>query len=227
MIKSATTSILRFVQLVSEWINPRNWFKANPVSPTAGLELGKPLNWDAYILTQPFGCDNGQYNHGGIDYAYNTTESNNDWIPPTDVEVLCMYTGRVDRIVTIRDGSEEEQDGPEEEQDGSEDEQSDNDFAAFGNYVRVRSNHNNETFFMWYCHLSAINDQIRVGRPILKGAVIGNVGDTGNADGVHLHVVLEAPDFGFTGNQWYVQNVTDFDSLVDHEDCLLEVWSCD
>lgn len=220
MLRSTMSYFSRFVQVVFKWIGRRNWFRSNPISPTVGLELGKPLNWNPYIITQPFGCDNGNLDHGGIDYAYNTTHSENEWVPPTDVEVLCMYRGRVDRIVTIGDCSDDAQ------SDDEDDAQSD-EFPHFGCYVRVRSIHNNQTFFMWYCHLSGINDPLIVGQPILKGHIIGNVGASGHAHGVHLHVVLEAPGFGFTGNRWYVQNVLDFDSLVDHDGWLLETWSCD
>lgn len=53
---------------------------------------------------------------------------------------------------------------------------------GYGNFVRIRHDHIFETL---YAHLSRV--LTREGKRVRRGAVIGKVGQTGNATGPHLH----------------------------------------
>lgn len=55
--------------------------------------------------------------------------------------------------------------------------------GAYGNQVRLQLPNRDQ---VWYNHLSSI--QVIRGQPVLKGAALGRVGDTGNAFGYHLHL---------------------------------------
>ncbi len=59
------------------------------------------------------------------------------------------------------------------------------DFSGYGNLVIINSGSNWSTF---YAHMSKI--QTREGQTVRRGQVIGKVGATGNARGVHLHFEL-------------------------------------
>ena len=58
---------------------------------------------------------------------------------------------------------------------------------SYGRFVVVRHRFRLRRRWSWYCHLSEVTDQIKVGALIPTGALIGITGDTGNANGVHLH----------------------------------------
>lgn len=58
---------------------------------------------------------------------------------------------------------------------------------AYGNFVVIRHRFRLRRRWSWYCHLSDVTDQIKPGVLVPTGALIGYSGDTGNADGVHLH----------------------------------------
>lgn len=60
-----------------------------------------------------------------------------------------------------------------------------NDFSGYGKLVIINSGSRWASF---YAHLHKIH--IRQGQTIERGAVIGEVGSTGNARGVHLHFEL-------------------------------------
>jgi murein DD-endopeptidase MepM/ murein hydrolase activator NlpD len=55
--------------------------------------------------------------------------------------------------------------------------------GRYGNQVRLQLPNGDQ---VWYNHLSSIVVTPR--QPVLKGETLGRVGDTGNADGYHLHL---------------------------------------
>jgi murein DD-endopeptidase MepM/ murein hydrolase activator NlpD len=57
-------------------------------------------------------------------------------------------------------------------------------FGAYGNYVRVR---HNSTFHTAYAHMSRIGKDMKAGKRVRQGDVIGYVGSTGRSTGPHLH----------------------------------------
>ena len=56
---------------------------------------------------------------------------------------------------------------------------------GFGNYIRIRHNIGGKTIHTSYNHLSAIN--VSIGDQVDMNTKIGEVGDTGNSKGYHLH----------------------------------------
>lgn len=55
--------------------------------------------------------------------------------------------------------------------------------GAYGNQVRIQLENGDQ---VWYSHLSAFD--VSTGQQVAKGAVLGRVGETGNAYGAHLHL---------------------------------------
>lgn len=70
--------------------------------------------------------------------------------------------------------------------------------STMGNWVGVYMPDHHVTITFW--HMSG--RQVRVGDRVLKGAVLGKVGSTGNSTGPHLHVQAN-PGRGF----WYSGHV--------------------
>ncbi len=61
------------------------------------------------------------------------------------------------------------------------------DADGYGKFVVVRCRTlRHGTRYAWYCHLDSHNN-LRVGRYLRSGAIIGVMGSTGNAFGRHLH----------------------------------------
>lgn len=57
-------------------------------------------------------------------------------------------------------------------------------FGAYGKYVRVR---HNSTYKTAYAHLSKFGRNIKAGKKVRQGQIIGYVGSTGRSTGPHLH----------------------------------------
>ena len=57
-------------------------------------------------------------------------------------------------------------------------------YGAYGKYVRIR---HNDTYKTAYAHLSRYGKNIRSGRRVKQGQIIGYVGTTGRSTGAHLH----------------------------------------
>jgi murein DD-endopeptidase MepM/ murein hydrolase activator NlpD len=56
--------------------------------------------------------------------------------------------------------------------------------GSFGRYIRIK---HNATYDTAYAHMKSIAPQIRVGKYVKQGEVIGFVGSTGRSTGAHLH----------------------------------------
>jgi murein DD-endopeptidase MepM/ murein hydrolase activator NlpD len=59
-----------------------------------------------------------------------------------------------------------------------------NRFGAYGNYIRIRHNGELKTA---YAHLHRFGKNIRAGKQVTQGTIIGYVGTTGRSTGPHLH----------------------------------------
>ena len=57
-------------------------------------------------------------------------------------------------------------------------------FGAYGKYVRIR---HNSTYKTAYAHLSKFGRNIKAGKKVKQGQIIGYVGSTGRSTGPHLH----------------------------------------
>ena len=57
-------------------------------------------------------------------------------------------------------------------------------FGAYGKYVRIR---HNSTYKTAYAHLSKFGRNIKTGKKVRQGQIIGYVGSTGRSTGPHLH----------------------------------------
>ena len=56
--------------------------------------------------------------------------------------------------------------------------------GSYGRYIRIR---HTGTYKTAYAHLSGINKNVRVGKRVLQGKIIGFVGSSGRSTGPHLH----------------------------------------
>jgi murein DD-endopeptidase MepM/ murein hydrolase activator NlpD len=57
-------------------------------------------------------------------------------------------------------------------------------WSSFGNYIRIR---HNESYKTAYAHLKGFASDVKEGRRVKQGQVIGYVGTTGRSTGPHLH----------------------------------------
>lgn len=97
-----------------------------------------------------------------------------DIMAPSGRPVVAAAPGRVEKIFFSRGGG--------------------------GNSVYIRSN--DGRWIYYYAHLSAYAPGLREGQRLLRGAPVGFVGATGNADpaGPHLHFVINRME---RGEKWY------------------------
>lgn len=91
--------------------------------------------------------------------------------PDNKVNVLCAYDGIVDISLDKTTG--------------------------YGKHIRVKHIRNGSPFYTRYAHLDA--RFVNVGQSVMKGTALGEIGATGNADGEHVHLNLEVPEYGLSG----------------------------
>lgn len=82
--------------------------------------------------------------------------------------------------------------------------------GGYGNHVVVESWRNNSQFYVWYSHLDA--RFLQVGQSVKKGVAVGEIGDTGNVTGEHVHITLQVPGFGLSG--YVVSDVVNPEPLI-------------
>lgn len=61
---------------------------------------------------------------------------------------------------------------------------------SYGNYIVIKEN--NAERYHWFCHLSKFN--VKKNDKVTRVSVIGEMGKTGNANGVHLHYEIRKAD---------------------------------
>lgn len=71
------------------------------------------------------------------------------------------------------------------------------DSNGYGNLVTVESSHNGILYRIWYAHLDVVFAS--AGLVLRAGDAIGEVGNTGNTDGEHVHITMQVPGYGLSG----------------------------
>ena len=120
----------------------------------------------------------GEHSHTG--YLYNSW----DFMTPFGTDVLAAADGVVVDVRSfISDGYNS---------DGTPDAYQrtvDSSFGSgnTGNIITLRHEVDGETFYTSYFHLQQWSTTVAPGMSVSEGQIIGNVGATGNRDGIHLH----------------------------------------
>lgn len=126
-----------------------------------------------YAMTSRF---NDPRNYSAFGGSVNDRHEGADYVPlssETDNlrdNVLAVYPGRV--VVAKQSG-------------------------GYGKHVYIESSYFSTKFLLVYAHLDSLN--VQVGDLLSAGDVIGEVGDTGNSYGEHLHLTLKVPYLGAKG----------------------------
>lgn len=83
---------------------------------------------------------------------------------------------------------------------------------SFGNYIMISHNEKN-TLYTLYAHLDSM--KVKVGDKVKQGTVIGMMGKTGDATGIHLHFEVHKGGYSYAnGKPVYIQNPMNFISLT-------------
>ena len=118
--------------------------------------------------------------HQGSDMSATVTDNGNVYDEENPPDIYCMCDGVIDKI----------EDGPEEDVEET----------GGGRYVRVKCN---DTFngnpgwgniYMAYRHLDIINPALIEDNPVVKGDLIGMMGQTGHTTTTHLHYSVRRYD---------------------------------
>lgn len=95
-----------------------------------------------------------------------------------------------------------------------------NDNGGAGNYIQLQipssnwaNGTTNQTLYIRYLHLKKGGVLVKIGQSVNKGDLIGYAGNTGNSDGVHLHVDLSTSTDGHTKIIIDRNNCSKFDEL--------------
>lgn len=83
---------------------------------------------------------------------------------------------------------------------------------SFGNYIMISHNDKN-TLYTLYAHLDKMS--VKVGDAVKQGTVIGMMGKTGDATGIHLHFEVHKGGYSYAnGKPVYIQNPMNYISLT-------------
>lgn len=94
-------------------------------------------------------------------------------------EVLCVLAGTVDRVAESPSG--------------------------YGKYVRIASYASGQNVSIWYAHLD--KQFVKAGQMVAAGEPVGEIGNTGNSTGEHLHLTMQLHGRGLAG--YVVADVVD------------------
>ena len=83
--------------------------------------------------------------------------------------------------------------------------------SGYGKMIRIKHGFGYET---WYAHLSAFN--VRVGQKVVRGEVIGEVGNTGKSTGPHLHYEVHVKGKVVNPMNYYFMDLSaeDYDRMI-------------
>ena len=70
--------------------------------------------------------------------------------------------------------------------------------GSYGNHVVIQHNINGFTFYTLYAHMTAGSLRVSTGEEVQQGQVLGIIGQTGNAFGIHCHFEVRYPQNAFT-----------------------------
>lgn len=125
----------------------------------------------------------GGFRFTAPDYPYDGTNHTGEDLGPlgNDIRILAMYDATV---IDVRTGC-----NPHEQCPSGATNPKLQDWG--GNQVVLEFKHKKwpkKKVFLNYCHMSVVT--VKVGDTVSKGQVIGAMGETGNAYGPHLHLIL-------------------------------------
>lgn len=69
--------------------------------------------------------------------------------------------------------------------------------GSYGNHVVIQHNINGFTFYTLYAHMTAGSLRVTTGEEVQQGQVLGIIGQTGNAFGIHCHFEVRYPQNAF------------------------------
>lgn len=78
--------------------------------------------------------------------------------------------------------------------------------TGYGHWIRLRHDVGGLTVRTWYAHMAAASP-LATGTNVSRGSVLGNVGSSGNSDGLHVHLTLVVVGQGLMG--YAVDDVVD------------------
>lgn len=152
-----------------------------------GLEFGFVFN-QPYTMTSKFG-DPRDYSHlpGGIkdDKHEGADYDVYDAAANSKAPVLALYQGIVDKAGHS---------------------------PGYGKYVVVASHYKGVSFQIYYAHLDEI--YVNADQGIGKGHKVGEIGDSGNAKGEHVHITMKSETWGKDG--YIIEKVLDPDQFCPH-----------
>lgn len=84
--------------------------------------------------------------------------------------------------------------------------------SLYGNLIKVDHGFG---YVTWYAHLSKVN--VRVGQKVMRGEVIGEVGNTGKSTGPHLHYEVHVKGKVVNPVNYYFMdlNAEDYDKMIE------------
>lgn len=69
--------------------------------------------------------------------------------------------------------------------------------GSYGNHVVIEHNYNGFKFYTLYAHMTAGSLKVSTGQEVQQGQVLGIIGQTGNAFGIHCHFEVRYPQNAF------------------------------
>lgn len=69
--------------------------------------------------------------------------------------------------------------------------------GSYGNHVVIEHNYNGFKFYTLYAHMTAGSLKVKTGQEVQQGQVLGVIGQTGNAFGIHCHFEVRYPQNAF------------------------------
>lgn len=129
---------------------------------TSNFHLGNPIA-RSFFITDPFNAPRNYPRHPNKLQQHEGLDLAAKNSSGQPVAVLAAQTGTVDQIGFSEFG--------------------------YGHFVTILHKWDDQTYRTWYAHLSVV--QVQKGQLVTMGDQIGVAGDSGNADGIHLHLTLQ------------------------------------
>lgn len=134
--------------------------------PLEGLSFGILID-QPYIYTSPFNAPRDYDGDGVFNDLHEGIDADVFGAGDSLANVLCVYDGVVNRSIEA---------------------------GLYGQYIRILHEYNGAQFYTRYTHLDT--RFVKVGEFVLKGTPIGEIGNSGNVSGEHVHFNVEGIGFG-------------------------------
>lgn len=125
-----------------------------------------------WVITSRFNDKRSYGDHEGVDWGLPAP------IPPMPV-ICAAADGVIDRIAVAPSGGIYN--------------------GGYGKYIRLRHQLGDHVYYTWYAHCDWIPYESTIGKQVKAGEPIAVAGQTGNADGLHLHFTLQHIGHGLSG----------------------------